>query len=422
MKDHEATLTGDQPSSDVELHTGRKRRLFGCITVIAGLVFGLIFVEIGLRVAGYSSPEFYMADNVRGYSLIPDMTGWYKKEGRNFVAINRDGFRDIEHSLRKPEGTVRIAVIGDSYVEAFQVSRVEMFTNFVSDEIERCGGMDGKKVEILNFGVSGYGTAQELLVLREKVWKYSPDFVMLVMTTNNDITDNSRIFRKTPIPYFIYRDNALVLDDGFRNEKTFMFRNSALGKTGIWFKNHLRVIQLIGEIQTGLKYRYEAWKNKNNAKSSVARAGELPPPATEVGIDSQVYREPSDENWKDAWHVTEGIIDLFKTETDEKGARLVVVTASNGVQVLPNVDQREGFARLLGVEDLFYPDRRIADFCTKNDIPVISLAPILADYAAREKVNLHGFEGNIGYGHWNQLGHRVAGETVGKQLCGGVLR
>jgi hypothetical protein len=80
------------------------------------------------------------------------------------------------------------------------------------------------------------------------------------------------------------------------------------------------------------------------------------------------------------------------------------------------------FAKMLGVEDLFYPDRRIADFCRSKAIPVITLAPTLADYAAREHVNLHGFTGNIGYGHWNELGHRVAGEEIGKRVCEGVLR
>ena len=38
---------------------------------------------------------------------------------------------------------------------------------------------------------------QEFLTLREKVWKYSPDLVMLAVTTNNDITDNSRALKKT---------------------------------------------------------------------------------------------------------------------------------------------------------------------------------------------------------------------------------
>src|SRR5205814_6625220 len=66
-----------------------------------------------------------------------------------------------------------------------------------SDLLEECNVFPGKKIEVLNFGVSGYGTAQELLTLREQVWKYSPDIVMLAITTNNDITDNLRALKKT---------------------------------------------------------------------------------------------------------------------------------------------------------------------------------------------------------------------------------
>ena len=163
-----------------------KRRLFALISLAIGLVFGLLLVEIGLRIVGYSSPEFYAADESRGYALIPGMKGTYSKEGRSFVAINGDGFRDVEHTVDKPPGTYRIAVVGDSYVEAFQVEQNESFTNFVRDEVTKCGGAGGKQVEMLSFGVSGYSTAQELITIREKVWKYSPDIVVLLVTPGND--------------------------------------------------------------------------------------------------------------------------------------------------------------------------------------------------------------------------------------------
>src|SRR3979490_2421452 len=85
------------------------------VLILFGLFFGAVVAEIALRVAGYSYPEFYQADNLRGYALPPNMQGWYRKEGEAFVKINSDGLRDVEHSKTKPPGTIRIAVIGDSY-------------------------------------------------------------------------------------------------------------------------------------------------------------------------------------------------------------------------------------------------------------------------------------------------------------------
>ena len=422
MENSGTTLAADDPQSTTPPPGRRRRILLGLITMVIGVLIGLVIVEVGLRIVGYSYPEFYMADDVRGYVLIPQMTGWYQKEGRSFVTINSDGFRDVEHTIDKPAGTFRIAVIGDSYVEALQVSQDEMFTNYVRSQVMGCSAFGGKQVEMLSFGVSGYSTAQELLTLREKVLKYSPDVVMLVMTTNNDITDNSRFFKQTPIPYFVLKDGSLSLDDSFRHEKAFMIRNSGPSHLGIWLKNHLRIVQAIGRAQVALKYRYQNWKNQTNTPAAAPAAIDEAAPTAEVGIDSQVYREPSDENWKNAWSVTEGLIALMKAETEVRGAKFAVVTASNGVQVLPTVDYRTAFAKLLGVPDLYYPDRRIADFCKTNSIPVITLAPELGDYAAQHNIFLHGFDDNIGYGHWNTAGHKIAGETIGKHLCEGILR
>lgn len=385
----------------------RKRRLFITVALLGGILAGLIVAEIGLRLAGYSFPDFYISNDALGYALIPNMHSTYRKEGKSFVRINTDGFHDVEHEIAKASGVKRIAVIGDSYVEALQVEREASFINFIRDETEACGAFGGSRIELLGFGVSGYGTAQELIMLRNKVMKYSPNVVILIMTTNNDISDNSRVFKKISIPYFEYRDGSLTLDNSFRNEAGFAVRNSAISRLGIWLRNNLRVVQAIGEIQISLKYKYKRWKEKSAVETVPA----------ETGIDIQVYRPPTDENWGNAWRVTEGIVDLMKNEVEGKGAKFVVVTASNGIQVVPDVESRTSFAKTLGVDDLFYPDRRIADFCRSKSIPVVTLAPFLADYAAREHVNLHGFEGNPGFGHWNATGHRVAGTEIGRKLC-----
>lgn len=415
------SMSPTESVTDVTKTEPKKRRLFAVISLVTGLVFGLILVEIGLRIVGYSSPEFYAADASRGYALIPGMWGTYSKEGRSQVAINSDGFRDVEHTVEKPAGTFRIAVVGDSYVEAFQVEQSESFTNFVRDELTKCGGAGGKQIEMLNFGVSGYSTAQELITIREKVMKYSPDIVMLVMTTNNDITDNSPYFKKLPIPYF----NADgVVDEGFRQDKVFLARNSTLSRLGIWLKNHIRVVQAIGTISTGIKYKYQSWKNQKPEGEPPPVGSQVAGPiaAPDIGVDNQIYRTPGDDNWKNAWSVTESIIVQMNKDVTEKGAKLLVVTGSNGVQVLPDVSHRTAYAKYIGVDDLLYPDRRIAEFCTSKSIPVITLAPLLGDYSARANVFLHGFEGNIGYGHWNQRGHKVAGETIGKKLCEGIVK
>lgn len=381
-----------------------RRRSFVIISVLLGCVIGLLVAEAGLRIVGYSSPEFYQPDAERGYALIPNMKGTYSKEGRSSVSINREGFRDVDHDIAKPPGTFRIAVIGDSYVEALQVEQDEIFTNYMRDKLAKCG----HKVEVLNFGVSGYGTAQEIITVRDFAMKYSPDVVMLMMTTNNDITDNSRYFKRLPIPYVA----GGGIDESFRDDQAFRAKSSTFATLGRVVKNDLRIVQAIGAISTALKYRWNQWH-----WSQPVAAGTATEVVADIGTDNEVYREPATEEWKEAWSTTESALSILKDEVERKGSKLIVVTGSNGVQVLPDPALREQFAQRIGVSDLTYPDRRISDYCTGRGIPVITLTPRLAEAAERERVYLHGFGDDLGSGHWNASGHRVAGQVIGAELC-----
>lgn len=404
-----------------------KKVVFKLLLVWIGILLGALISEIVLRVIGYSTPEFYTVDETRGYSLAPNVKGLYRKEGRTYVEINSDALRDIEHSVQKPGNTLRIAVIGDSYSEALQVDLNEIWWRIMQDKLNSCSFFDDNKVEVINFGVSGYGTAQEYITLKEKVWKYSPDIVILAVTTNNDITDNYRPFKKTEIPYFVFKDNELVLNDSFKSSAKFRFDNSTAGRAGVWIKNNLRIIQAIQDAQTALKYRWTEWtKNpepppteNKTADAKPVEAQKPQPQAGDVGIDNLIYREPRDDQWNEAWKVTEGLILKISEEVRAHEAKFVVVTLSNGAQVLPDAQARASHLSYLGGESIFYPDDRIKKFAEVNSIRTITLAPALQAYAERNNIFLHGFEKNLGFGHWNQNGHRIAGVILGETFCRG---
>jgi hypothetical protein len=399
--------------------SGRLRALAGkLLLILFGIFIGALIAEVALRIAGYSYPEFYQPDASRGYALRPGMKGWYRKEGKSFVTINGDGLRDREHAKVKPPATFRIALLGDSYPEALPVSLEESFWAIMEKKLFECGAFGGKRVEVINFGVSGYGTAQELLTLRERVWDYSPDLVMLTITTNNDISDNSRVLKKTDqIPYFVYQDNKLALDDSFKQTSKFQWRQSVLNSIGRWIFDHSRLIQAIDQGHHGFKI----WLASKRAKAVTSEVKiDRPAPAAsedELGVDNVVYREPRDAVWEDAWRVTEGLIAMMSDDVRNHGAKFLVITLSNGIQVYPGAEVRQNFMQRVGVGDLFYPDRRIGMLCQSEGIPVITLAPQMQAYADQNKMFLHGFAGNLGYGHWNQLGHRVAGELIAQDLC-----
>jgi hypothetical protein len=417
-------------------HTRARKFFAKLLLVVIGFAIGAVIAELALRVSGYSYPEFYQRDEVVGVSLRPGAEGWYRKEGEAYVRINSDGLRDREHAIAKPQGTFRIAIVGDSYCEAFSVSLEETFWSVMEKELEKCDAFSGRKIEVINFGVSGYGTAQELLTLREKVWKYSPDLVLLAVTTNNDVTDNSHVLKQTDdVPYFIYQGAKLTLDDSFRNSRGFRLGSSRAGRLGSWLSAHSRLLQAIVHGQRGLKIRLASWRAKQSHDPEPVGAPAAKPVETpkapeksdlfarsaELGADNLVYLEPNNAVWNDAWRVTEGLMVEMRDEVAKGGAKFVIVTLSNGPQVLPDAKSREAFKSRFGISDLFYPDNRIKSLGTRERIPVITLAPELQNFAEHNNVFLHGFGQDIGNGHWNVTGNRVAGELIAKKICEGAL-
>ena len=447
---HDAPADDRRARSAGVVLTRRKRRAFKLLLVGAGLLVGLLVAEAALRVVGYSYPVFYVPDEALGYALRPGMEGWYRKEGAAYVRINSDGMRDREHLKAKPPDTVRIAVLGDSYAEALQVDEREAFWSVLEKRLGACAPFAGRRVEVLNFGVSGYGTAQELITLRRKVWDYSPDIVLLAVTTNNDITDNSRELKKTDeIPYFVRRDGRLVLDESFHDARAFRLRNSVLSRAGSWIRDHLRVIQLIHQAHGALKAYIKSPRTPSKPEAQPTQAAQTAqavrtrrdaggapdaapaadvPRATsaaqadELGVDNLIYRAPSDAVWNEAWSVTEELLVEMRDEVQSKGAKFLVVTLSNGIQVYPDEGARTEFLRRTGATDLFYPDLRIKSLGERAGFPVLNLAPALQAYADEHKVFLHGFGAERGNGHWNALGHAQAGELIAESLCAGAAQ
>ena len=199
-----------------------------------------------------------------------------------------------------------------------------------------------------------------------------------------------------------------MLDDSFRSSPGFLARKTIFARLGYWAINYSRVLQVINQAKNLIRTQV---RDVRREAASVSDAGE------ELGLDSMVYLEPKNSVWKEAWRVTEGLILLMRDEVREKGADFLVVTLSNGIQVYPDPSVREAFSKRLRVNNLFYPDSRIASLGAREGFPVINLAPLFQTYAERHKIFLHGFGNKMGKGHWNAAGHRLAGETIARKIC-----
>lgn len=124
----------------------------------------------------------------KGWELIPDCeaTPVSGVEGLEpyYIKINSDGFRDREYPLKKPDDSFRIVVLGDSFTFGWGVNIEETFT-FQLEKILNEKRLE-KNFEVLNFGVPGVNTEQEIEHFTKKALKYSPDLVILGFTNNDD--------------------------------------------------------------------------------------------------------------------------------------------------------------------------------------------------------------------------------------------
>ena len=382
--------------------------------ILAGMVLLALPLlgEIALRLAHVPfDAQLYGPDRQLGWTLRPGASGLVSTETPQWVRINSRGFRDAERSYEKPANTFRIAVLGNSWTEALQVSLDKTYTFAMQQTLNQEKCFAGKHVEVLNFGVAGYSTAQELLLLRHRVWSFHPDLVLLAMYPARDIANNVRELNNavTPerSPYFVLHGDQLVLDDSFRSLPALQPRQVLLQSFGFWFDDHFKTLQAINTLQRFGKIRVAMAAAKERAEQS--------------GMDNleyAIYAPPSSPSMKTAWDVTEAVLLAMREDVRTHGAEFRIVILATRPQVISDPMKRNELQHKLNVRDFSYADARIGIFAAQNGIPVTNLAPALSAYAESHRVYLNGFNAaNLGAGHWNETGHRLAAETIAADLC-----
>jgi GDSL-like Lipase/Acylhydrolase family len=379
-------------------------RLNALVTLLS-LGLSLLVAEALLRWVGHDHPQWNRLDPVVGWRPRPGVTGWYSGEIDNFIAINQEGYRDIDHPLVKAPGTYRILLLGDSMSEGVEVPFQDLYWKWLESILPECPTFSGRRIEVISLAVNGYGTAQEYLTLRERGLKYRPDLVLLAFFTGNDFTDNVKALgHHRDRPYFVLRDGRLVLEQTAGMAPDFASRQS-FDDLKQRLLDPIRIIQLVRQAQARLRMLLRYGRTDPNR-------------IDQPGLDNRVFMPPATPDWEQAWAVTGALVNAIAESAHANGAAFAMTTLTNPFQVLPDAAARQRFAEEMGVPDLSYPDRRLAEFAAASGFPDATLAPVLGAYAAEHHAALHGSDPRQPIGHWNPLGHRLAAEELSRDLCG----
>ncbi|WP_027254481.1 SGNH/GDSL hydrolase family protein [Planktothrix agardhii] len=383
--------------------------------VFASLVLAIVLGEVGLRIAGIEhqpplpadseSLAYSVNDPERGWSPRPNAKTVWAGEGEvSEVKMNSFGMRDRERTLEKPANSYRIAVIGDSFMEALHVPLEKTALSIMETQLKTCPILKGKNIEVLNFGVQGYGTAQELMTWRHHAQQFSPDLVILGFYPGNDIRNNFRPLEHDHLrPYFVEKNGQLVEDVSFRKlnpnsiERDY-YLFSKMDQLPYPLMTNSRILQVMRQAEMESKRR-QLQKDYQE---------------TEINF----YKEPPDQNWQQAWKITEQLITLLRDEVKAKGKDFMLIMVSDSFQVMPDPKKRQEFMEKHQIKDLFYPNKRIEALGKQKGFPVLQLAKPLRKEAERAGICLHGFKNaEVCGGHWNVEGNRVAGELMASQVC-----
>lgn len=367
--------------------------------VLASILIALGIFEVVVRLTGLATPNVYVFAPYRGWKLSPGAFSPSRGPGNAEVRVNREGLRGPERSVTKPPDVFRVAVLGDSFTEAEQVPYKDTFCVVMQHRLAASPALAGKRIQVLDFGVDGYGTAQEYLTLTRHVWKFSPDFVVLAVFTGNDIRNDSLALEGDRCrPFYQYQSDQLVLGGPFIDAPWFRFH--------CWLRfesRHSQFLDVLGKLRAA----YHTWRGQERLRRHRVAGREL-------GIDDLIYVPPPNQLWRNAWRVADGEIEMIHENVVRHHASFLVVTLSNPVQVLPDLRKREAYMKYLHVTDLFYPERQIAAAGRRNGYAVLNLAPTLQRWVDSHGLAIHGF--GEPKGHWNKLGHRLAGELIAQRV------
>ena len=90
--------------------------------------------------------------------------------------------------------TENIKVNLPSEAEAQQVPLEKTFEEVIERELQKAAPGRWRNVEVMNFGVPGYGMAQEYQTLHNRVWKYHPQIVVLATTAFVVLTNARELY------------------------------------------------------------------------------------------------------------------------------------------------------------------------------------------------------------------------------------
>lgn len=285
------------------------------------------------------------------------------------VLMNADGFWDTPHQSIKPPGVRRLLFLGDSFTSGYGIDKKERFTDLVKDRLS-------SEYEVINMGMWGYSTDQELLVFDEKGLAYAPDVVILSMFVDD-----------------LFCSNLFSVNDGMYIKPRF----------SVAANNNLELANVpVPDNHSGSLLLNMVLSRFYNLRNRLALGVEINRRGWFSVFDKRYYKLGEHNLTLRLLHEIYAIAKkhnmvfllVFIPYKDQLYEGKIYDSGGEYVDIPPE--------RL----DLHLPQKVVKLFCEKTGIPMLDLLPVFNQHSFAEKLF---FDSDL---HWTREGHCLAAEQI----------
>jgi lysophospholipase L1-like esterase len=316
------------------------------------------FVDGVVRYAPHQSGVWRVRDEIAAPYRINGQ-GWNSGIG-NYAIPRRPGVR-------------RIAIVGDSYVEALQVA----YDRSLGERLAADLAASGSAVEVYRFGISGAPLSQYLQMIEHEVVRYRPDWVV-VLIAHNDFDESYKFKTGRYTSSFL----KLRVEEG-----------RVVGETPpvAWHPGSLEWLRQTATARF-LLYR---WQVRPEFLVNLV----LPKAHAADAANTDIAAVLADPEGVEA--VTDYLFGRIDAAVQAMGARLLLAMDGDRFAIYQGSDSP---ALVL--------NRLAAETAARHQIPFIDLEPVFeADWRAEHRR----FDADAD-GHWNEHGHAVAAAAIARTL------
>ena len=323
-------------------------------------VFTFLLLEVYMRMAEVEAVSVTDFDPEVGRVMVPNRSFAYYNENFTIGSYNRYGYLGPAYPKERSGNELRIALLGDSYVEGFQVQPRNHFGRLLEHTLQN--QLKDKDVQVLNFGRSGFDLANSRAYDRMFVSNFDSDITMYFLA----VSDLEQSKDDPLLPHWYLEDQQLKLSYDF--QKSSYLKVFQLAKHGL---HNSSILQML------------------NNDMKLATSGEAP--HIILGKAATLWYPKKAMAPADTLpEVDEVMLALIRDIGHDPGS---VIVNRDTIPFPPNVQQA----------------------IRQAGIPMINVADTLEDLE-RAGVAINAWEATNTRGHWNHAGHQAVGSYLAKKL------